>query len=57
MRNLWRAIKAVLSAFAGIRNSAAADSPDLRAHHYIIAGILSVLCLIALLVAAVNAIV
>lgn len=57
MRNFWRALKAVFSAFAGIRGGAAADAPGLRARHYIAAGAAALLCLILLLLAAVNAVV
>ena len=57
MRNFWSALKAVFSAFAGIRRTSAADLPHLRPHHYIIAGVVAVLMLIALLLAVVHAVV
>ena len=56
MKNFWSAMKAVFSAFAGIRNSTA-HLPHLRPHHYIIAGVVAVILLIITLLTLVNAVV
>lgn len=57
MKNLWPAFKAVWSAFFGVRGGASAAPPQLRARHYIAAGLLSLFLLVSLLLAAVNAVV
>ena len=53
---LWNAIKAILSAFIGIRNSASAVPRQARPHHFVIAGVILVLLFIALLLTLVNVI-
>lgn len=57
MRQFGRAILAVLSAFAGVRNSSAARPQGLRPHHYIIAGVLMVAVFVAILLTVVRAVV
>lgn len=57
MKNFWNAIKAVFSAFTGIRNSSAAHLPHVRPHHYIIAGVVAVILLIITLLTLVNIVV
>ena len=57
MRNLLLALRAVLSAFSGVQKSKTAAPPQLHAVHYVVAGIIALLCFIMLIVTAVNLIV
>lgn len=57
MINFYRALKAVFSAFIGIRRRNVADLPEIRPYHYIIAGLTVLLLLVLSLLAAVRAVV
>ena len=57
MINFYRALKAVLSAFIGIRRRNVADLPQVRPYHYVIAGLAALLLLVLTLLAAVRAVV